>query len=405
MLSLKAMQLTEGHTSKQPHCRVVPAKKMIGTLLAAWALVITSVFTGLFIQPADLHTLDFVAFWAASQLPQGHVYDVKALEKIQHSASPLVESKRFIRPPFYALMVRPLGYLPLKQAYYGWFVLNLAALFGFVRLWAWSPGSLFGLAFFSPLFWSFGLGQDVPLLLFTFAASVRLFQRRSDILGGAALSLCLVKPNIFGFVLVVLFIQRRYRALASVCLCGFALAAACVWSEGWSWPGLFVEAVLSNEHSITPKLISVVGLLSRFGFRQVTVPIFIAVSVAVLWFVSKRAPLKVAAASALMTGVLCMPHVLIYDGGFTAPLLLCIGYAGLLESFGIAYGTLILSPAYCIAPVVSLSIAVCALFHNAMVRPVQILKRRAQRIGVPDLQLGPKLDVGYEQDRAIRRFS
>src|SRR5207248_666340 len=87
-------------------------------------------------------------------------------------------------------------------------------------------------AIFLPLCWSFGIGQDAPLMLLILAAGARAIERKKPVTGGAMLALCAIKPHLFAFVPVVLPAQNRYRALAAMALAGAArcqpLSAAAV---------------------------------------------------------------------------------------------------------------------------------------------------------------------------------
>src|SRR4051812_4984214 len=169
------------------------------------------VFSGLaFVeQPEDRHTSDFYSFWAGAQLLGPELYDVSRAEAIQKRVSPLVESKRYIRPPFYALMLWPLGQMPLRAAYIAWQSLNIAAVLAFVWIWRLPAAWTLACALFLPLAWNIGLGQDAPLLLLFLAIGARLIQQKSDFAGGAVLSLCGIKPHLLLFVPVVLLAQRR----------------------------------------------------------------------------------------------------------------------------------------------------------------------------------------------------
>src|SRR5689334_20597859 len=59
---------------------------------------------------------DFCCSWAAARTAGPGVYDVARQQATQRTGCPLVQSNRYIRPPFYALMLWPLGRLPFPTA-------------------------------------------------------------------------------------------------------------------------------------------------------------------------------------------------------------------------------------------------------------------------------------------------
>src|ERR1035437_1935815 len=66
-------------------------------------------------QLSDLHTIDYVSVWAGAQLIGPDLYDPARLERIEHTVSPLIESKRYTRPPYYVMMFWPLCRLPSHE--------------------------------------------------------------------------------------------------------------------------------------------------------------------------------------------------------------------------------------------------------------------------------------------------
>jgi hypothetical protein len=237
--------------------------------------------------------------------------------------SPSVESKRYIRPPFYAALLWPLGRLPFHAAYAVWCGLNLAAALAFARVWTPGPSGFLACALFLPLGWSFGIGQDAPLLLLAVAAGARWIERGSEVTGGAALTLCAAKPHLFLFVPIALAAQRRWRALGAMAVVGAGLYALSAAMLGPGWPAQFIRAALGNEATIAPRLLGLTGVVADAGSAPLWVAGLLAVAgCAVVWGVSRRAPWVFAIAFAAAAGVVFAPRALVYDGAFFLPLLL-----------------------------------------------------------------------------------
>src|SRR5260370_1025457 len=129
-------------------------------------------------QAPDLRTIDYVSVWAGAQIIGPNLYDSTRLEQIEHTVSPLIESKRYIRPPYYVMMFWPLGRLPYRTAYVGFVLMNLAALLLFLRIWRFETSAILACALFLPLEWSFGLGQDAPIMMATVAGAADVSKRQ-----------------------------------------------------------------------------------------------------------------------------------------------------------------------------------------------------------------------------------
>ncbi len=274
------------------------------------------------VQPEDRYTSDFYSFWAGARLPGHDLYDVSKAEDIQHGVSPLVRSKRYIRPPFYALALRPLGRLPFHSAYIAWSILNVAAALGFVWAWRFRPATYLACALFLPLGWSFGIGQDAPLLLLAAAVGARLIEQKKEPAGGAVLALCAIKPHLFLFIPAALAAQRRWRALAGMLGAGALLYAVSSMAAGLDWPVVFVRAVMENEASIRPRLLGVVGLLARVGAPNWLLPGMMACGAAVAFGYARRSAWLPAVAFAIAAGVVFAPRAMAYDGSLFLPLIL-----------------------------------------------------------------------------------
>src|SRR5437762_13554770 len=107
------------------------------------------------------------------------------------------ESLQFIRPPFYAALLWPLGKMPYRQSYLLWQALCICALLGFILLWR-TPcreAAMVACCWSLPLILAFAHGQDLAFLLLIVAASLRIHLKRSLAAGGL-LSLCAIKVHL-----------------------------------------------------------------------------------------------------------------------------------------------------------------------------------------------------------------
>ncbi len=310
---------------QQPHGRQgANARPSLHVGTAALFLAAAAVFAicAFLIQPRDYATSDFFSFWAAARLANVNPYNSTALEAQQQAVSPMVRSKRFIRPLFYAQLLRPLGRLSFPTAYAAWFTINVCAYFAFLRLWNPTPEAVVSTAGFVPLAWSFGLGQDAPLLLLIFAAGTILIAKGRDFAAGATLSLCSVKPNVFFGLPVALAVQRRYGALAGFLSGGLGLYLVSAAGASPAWPAVFVSAALENESTIAPNIVGPAGLLRWFGAMPWWSVLVAGIGAGWIYIWSKNAECIPAMAFAAAAGVIFAPRAMIYDVSFLLPLLL-----------------------------------------------------------------------------------
>jgi hypothetical protein len=306
------------------------------------------------VQPQDRFTSDFYSFWAGARLVGPHLYDPAQASAIQHSVSPLVEHKRYIRPPYYAVFLWPLGRLPFGAAYAAWFILNLAALLGFVWAWRFHPAGYRACALFLPLVWSFGTGQDAALMLFALAAGGRLIHRKQEIAGGAVLALWTAKPHLLLFVPVVLLAQRKYRALAGMLAGGAVLYLISAAVLGFQWPAVFYRAIMTNESGIKPYFLGVTGLLVRVTTPKWLYPVLALAGAALVFVFTRAAAWRPSLAFAIAAGVVFAPRSMLYDASFFLPLLLLRCPAAVTAIAGALF-CLVLTPAAAVAEVAGIA--------------------------------------------------
>ena len=275
-------------------------------------------------QAPDLRTIDYVSVWAGAQIIGPNLYDSAPLERIEHTVSPLIESKRYIRPPYYVMMFWPLGRLPYRAAYAGFVLMNLAALLLFLRIWRFEVAAILACALFLPLEWSFGLGQDAPIMMTIVAGAAQLIQRRQDFAGGALLALFTVKPHLFLFLPVVLIAQRKYRALAGLAVGGAALYLLAAAFVGIDWPLKSMAAALSNEATFVPSTPGVAGLLRKLHAPGWLLLPAVMAGISMVYQRARTIDWLPAVALAIAAGVVFAPRAQVYDGSFFLLLLLLV---------------------------------------------------------------------------------
>ena len=235
---------------------------------------------------------DFTVFYTAGKiLREGlrhQLYDPHVQYRVQQEfTGSLIELRRgplpYIHPPLEAVVFLPLTFLPYRQAFVTWDLLNLIALLGVaatlrrtlqaqlaIPLWEFVLGFL---AFF-PVFLCLLQGQDSILLLLLCTLGWSALQRESDFLAGGWFGLGLFKFQlVIPLILLIAFWKRKRAAWGFV-------AVACVWAilsivlVGWDGLLAYPRYVLQIAQAPSlggepPELMpNLRGLLEGWSFQE-----------------------------------------------------------------------------------------------------------------------------------------
>ena len=193
---------------------------------------------------------DFVCLYSGARLvgTKG-LYDPAKNREVQEKyCAWSTEFLPYARPPYYALLLRPLSKLKYSAAYAIWFSVLVAGFIGFGLLWRLSNPS----AEWLPFCWSlpafFGLfnGQDISLLLFWIALSAYLMRRNRPLAGGLVISLCASKFQLFLLLPLWILGRRLWRFGAGFCLGAAGLLGLSFLAAGPDWPRSYY-ALLGRE--------------------------------------------------------------------------------------------------------------------------------------------------------------
>ncbi len=268
---------------------------------------------------------DLLSFYTGAKLVgTPHLYSVEHAHQIQGQLGRPSEVRAYIRPPFYAALLWPLGKLPYEKALAVWQLLNLAALGGFV--WLWSPRALSVVmcCWFFPAWMNFAVGQDMPLILFCVSLSVWLLRRKRDFLAGLVLALCGAKFQLFLLLPVLIVARRLWRLGLGLTTGAAALLAVSAAVAGWAWPARYYALLEMNERfqasqSYMPNLN---GLFHGVPHSAVWIVMSTVAVIAGSWYVFRRSDTEHALAVSLCAGLLIGLHSFIYDCAILLPLFL-----------------------------------------------------------------------------------
>jgi hypothetical protein len=283
-----------------------PALKRHALFIACSVGVLLMVFF-LTQKPASLD--DFRPFYRAARMPASP--DIFA--QTQYHAEGLM----FLRTPFYAALLYPLGRLDYPAARNIWTA--LMALCFVLALWLW-PGERQRIALAAcwsvPVMMALALGQDIALMLLIAAVSLRLWQNGRQAAAGLAASLLALKVTLLLPVALV-FLARSRRGFIGLLAGSAAQLAACFAIQGPGWIPRYLAAVRS------PLLDHVPARMPSFAAFVTGAPFVLLAAAAYgwIWWIARRESPAAAVTIALPIGIIAAPHCYAYDMAAAIPLL------------------------------------------------------------------------------------
>jgi glycosyl transferase family 87 len=287
---------------------------------AFWTLLGSIMLPG-----ARLH--DFLNLYSGASLARDGVFAAMHIPEVQlqrerEYAPQLPELVPFVRPPFYALLLAPLAWLPFGTAFWAWLGIQAAVLAG-NWVWAfrrWGADALIFGSMYLPTALGIAHGQDCVLILAIILGSYAAAARGQHFLSGVILGAGLIKFHLFLLWPVMLLIQRRWKMLAGACA---AVTVEFLVSVLLAGPGGLLKYVAllrmpslshlnpSPELMIDARSIALNFRADNLGVTGLLTAAAVVLTIAACW----RAPLWRAVAAASAGSLLVAPHVYGYDAG------------------------------------------------------------------------------------------
>jgi Glycosyltransferase family 87 len=291
--------------------RGVPLHAVLAVLAfcAFWTMLGSILVPG-----ARLH--DFLNLYTGASLARDgvfaamHVPEVQ-LQREQEYAPQLPELVPFVRPPFYALLLTPLAWLPFGIAFWAWLGLQAAVLAG-TWVWAfrrWGADALIFGSMYLPTALGIAHGQDCVLMLAIVVGAYALAHRGRHFLSGLILGAGLIKFHLF----ILWPLAGACAAVVVEVLVSLALAGPAGMAKYFALLGMSGLRHLSPS----PELMINVGSLAlnvgagNIAVRALLTAGAVLLTAAACW----RAPLWRAVAAASAGSLLVAPHVYGYDAG------------------------------------------------------------------------------------------
>lgn len=265
---------------------------------------------------------DFPAFYSAARLwhEGANPYDLEQQCRKQFPirGEPCLP---FAHPPVLLPLISLISNDDFVRSYHRWTIVLLCVVliclipfYQISRQWQLSIQSIL----FLPIVIALALGQDTPFILLAALCWLWLLGERKDFLAGLALSLSVLKPQL-AILLGAPLLFARPKAFAGFVTGGFALlllSFLLVGKDGFAGL-LHIVRVMSHGEGfgVNPGvMISVTGLLARFGLSASWSWIFFAiafVAITVLWRKFGTTPPMLSAGIAL--ALFCAPHLHLHD--------------------------------------------------------------------------------------------
>jgi hypothetical protein len=218
-----------------------PAPSLKQTAVLCWALLFVFLVLPLGVamhhqDPAALDA-DFVNFYTLGRIlnehPHDRLYDYNLQRSMAEQVHPLKEGaySPVAYPPAVAIAFQPFAKLPYWRAYKIWLLMTISLYVSAIVLLGRSlfPGHgalqslllCFSLAFFPFVIETLVNGQLSAVGFFALSMAIREDRRQRPLACGMWLAVCLYKVTLLIWVLPMLLVTRRWRALA-----GFSAGAA-----------------------------------------------------------------------------------------------------------------------------------------------------------------------------------
>jgi hypothetical protein len=293
---------------------------LIALALIGMAARLTTLLT---LEPSYLCTADFPVFFAGGKLPGAEIYEPAKIQAIQKSeAGCSVPSSIFLRPPYYALWMRPLSALPFGAAFAVWRILSVACAMMFIALWPVSwPWGLLLCAWSLPFSWCLTNGQDSAFLVFYLAAAVWLIRKQQSFRAGFVLALCAAKFHLFLFLPFWIAGRRMWSVGKGLLAGGSLLAAISFFVGGWHWPAAYLRSVANPLIDPSSRMPNIRGLAGGNLWVEI---IFCLVVAACVWHLCRTASLLAGLSAALVGGLLVSHHMVPSDAILLWPAALVI---------------------------------------------------------------------------------
>jgi len=271
---------------------------------------------------------DFIMLYAGARAGGGPLtYDSERFQQLEREASGLTPSGAMLypRPPYYAVLTRPLALFPYPTAYRIWQALSMAAVVLFVLVLPGEPWvTALAVCWSYPASYGLASGQDVSFVALWVAVALRLRQKR-PFWSGAVLALCAPKFHLFVCLPLLLYRRAARRMATGLLTAGGVLIVLSFAAGGAGWVQRYARTVMDPRIQLSPEIMpNLHGLLAGVPGQAAWEVVLTAAVVALVWFIARNSDFEIGFAGVLLGGLLVSYHAYACDFLLTIPALLTI---------------------------------------------------------------------------------
>ncbi len=278
---------------------------------------------------AALHARnDFVTFYTGAKLAgTPDLYSRTANLEVNKALVGDDMGEMYIRPPFYAAILKPLSVFPFMTAYALFTCLSLAAYIWFVAKFTKECSALPFLAAISiPFTATLMAGQDASFMMAILGGSILLTRKNRDFAAGLVLSLLAYKFHLFLFIPLLLVIKKRWRMVGGGLSGIAALAALGMIVNGFAstreWINVLRNPWINPDASGMPNLHGLVTILN--GDMRLEGVLIGVVTLAFLWMTLHTDNYELLFAACLVCGLLVSYHSMLDDDLMLFPVMILV---------------------------------------------------------------------------------
>ena len=270
---------------------------------------------------------DFFAMWTFARFalshPAAQIYDLERLHAFQRLYTPSVGWMPFPYPPYFLLLLAPLGLAPIGVAWAIWTTGGLGAYLASIFAGRWRRGMAAFAALAPATVVSLITGQTGLFSSALMIGGARLMISR-PIAAGILFGLMAFKPQLGLLIPVALIAARAWRCFWAATATVLSLAAAATAALGPSiWPAWIAamrrhwEGYVTQGNATRLKMPTITANLELMGVgpqvaQIAQIAVLVAVA-AVVWICFRRRVDRWAVAVLMVGGFLATPYAFFYD--------------------------------------------------------------------------------------------
>jgi len=268
--------------------------------------------------------MDFFSIWSFVKFvfvsPVSEIYDNSKLLDFQMDLGAVPTERPYPYPPFFLLMILPLGFLSFPLAFATWNILTFSVYFAASFYRRWRISAILLIIFSPAALQNFSTGQTGFLSAGLILGGFRFVANR-PVLSGTLFGLASFKPTLGILIPIALISARAWRPLVAAFVTVAILVIISSLVFGWSiWPiwlaklPAHAEWAKSVPDQFKPTITANLAFLGvRSAVVQVAQIAVVVLVALIIWACFRRGVNLLTTAALLVGTVLATPYAFLYD--------------------------------------------------------------------------------------------